>query len=304
MKRTAKTLVIVTIVAVGIGGALTVFARGHRDMGQRGSRPERFQSREDQMSRGHAWFQQLAADLNLSDEQKQQILTIVIKHRMNSRDVWQNALEDHQQLAELLLTQDFDEAQVRQMYQEQAAEREKQREDMFVERAKMLADIKAVLTPEQVEMLEQKGMDMFQNWLDKPGKRAEPEEGVRGRGRLPRLTAELNLSEEQQQQLITIFSQYQANRMNAWQNFVDTSQELADMLLTEDFDEQHVRDFYQQRAAEREDIFVERAKMLTEMTSVLTPDQKETLKQEGIDWFGMPPAPGAPGHRPMGHGGF
>ena len=63
-----------------------------------------------------------------------------------------------------LLTGEFDEAKVREAYQkmeaEREAEREKMREDRFVEHVKLMNAINAVLTPEQVEITQEK-IDKF-----------------------------------------------------------------------------------------------------------------------------------------------
>ena len=53
----------------------------------------------------------------------------------------------------------------------------------------------------------------------------------------------------------------------------------------EDFDEAKVREIFQKGISQREDAFVEHAKMVTEMKTVLTPDQVETLQQKGTEFF-------------------
>jgi Spy/CpxP family protein refolding chaperone len=73
------------------------------------------------------------------------------------------------------LTEDFDEAKVRQTFRDSEA----QREEFIVSHAKMLAEMKAVLNPDQLQLLQQKvpallasiqdrihtGRSMMDNWL-------------------------------------------------------------------------------------------------------------------------------------------
>ena len=104
-------------------------------------------------------FQQLAQELNLSEAQKQELFAIFMKHRETRGPMIEGFVETGKEVATLLLNEDFDETKVRELFQKGVS----QREDAFVEHAKMFAEMKAVLTPEQVEMLQQKGTEFFEN---------------------------------------------------------------------------------------------------------------------------------------------
>ena len=102
-------------------------------------------------------------DLQLSEEQQQKISTIVENHRDSDPKKVQNFLDMHAAMAEILQQEEFNEQQVRELFQQQTS----QWEERFVERAKMLAEIKTVLTPEQINTFQEKGahvIDMIDHW--------------------------------------------------------------------------------------------------------------------------------------------
>ena len=113
--------------------------------------------------------EKLAAELQLTTEQKQEIAAIVAKYQVASKDKREAFQKARSELMQKMLTEDLDEAAIRAEYQKIAAEREKLREERFVEGAKMLSAIKAVLTEDQLKMLQEKSADWFQNkrWYDK-----------------------------------------------------------------------------------------------------------------------------------------
>ncbi len=113
--------------------------------------------------------EKLAAELKLTTEQKQEIAAIVAKYRVASREKRETFRKTRSELMQKMLTENLDEAAIRAEYQKIAAEREKLMEERFVERAKMLSEIKAVLTEDQIKMLQGKSADWFQNkrWYDK-----------------------------------------------------------------------------------------------------------------------------------------
>jgi Spy/CpxP family protein refolding chaperone len=95
---------------------------------------------------------QLVQDLNLSDAQKQQLFSIFLKYRGDRRTVADSFLQKGTEAVNRLLTEEFDEAKIRQTFKDSEA----QREEFFVSRAKMLAEMKAVLNPDQLQLLQQK----------------------------------------------------------------------------------------------------------------------------------------------------
>lgn len=318
MKKTMKNLLVISMVTLGLSATGTAFAKGPRQM--RG---------EDMGQRGGG-LRQLAGELNLTAEQKQQIMTIVTKFRLDRMGDRQDFQPPYQEMIETLLNEDFDEAKVREMVQQQMAEREQEREDRFVERAKMISEIKAVLTPEQLEQAKELGTDFFQggrrdaqtpdaqqdargkghrqergekrgqaqNKQDKqgnlPGKgqNGDRRGGFAQGGGLPfMMLADLDLSEEQKQQAAEIFAASQVKRLELRQEFQASGKPLMDTLLNEEFDEQKIRELYQQQvnagqnpAQLLEERIVGQAKMLAELKAMLTPEQLDTLKKNVADW--------------------
>lgn len=114
-------------------------------------------------------LEKLTEELNLTIEQEQEIAAIVAKYQVASKDKRETIWEARNELMQKILTEDLDETAIRAEYQKIAAESEKLREDRFVESAKMLSDIKAVLAEDQIKLLQEKSADWFQN-KSKPGK--------------------------------------------------------------------------------------------------------------------------------------
>jgi Spy/CpxP family protein refolding chaperone len=98
-------------------------------------------------------------DLNLSDAQKEKVQAIITKYRDQREDT---ADELHKTMRETMFdaifAEEFDEAKVRKAFQESSTTRE----EMVVQKAKMIAEIKTVLDPEQVELLKERKTQMME----------------------------------------------------------------------------------------------------------------------------------------------
>jgi Spy/CpxP family protein refolding chaperone len=91
-------------------------------------------------------------DLNLSDAQQESITNIINQYQ-NQRETLRNSMiEARKSLRVVLQAEHFNEEDARTAFREVSAVRE----DMFVLRAKMMAEIRAVLTPEQLELLKER----------------------------------------------------------------------------------------------------------------------------------------------------
>jgi Spy/CpxP family protein refolding chaperone len=102
----------------------------------------------------------LFMDLNLSDAQKDQVQAIITKYR----DQRENTADElHQTMRETMFntifTEEFDEEKVRQAFKESS----EAREEMVVQKAKMIAEIKTILDSEQVELLKERKTQMMEN---------------------------------------------------------------------------------------------------------------------------------------------
>lgn len=121
-----------------------------KDMGMRSEMFGRMMQRRGE-------FQQLLAEVNLSSEQHRQLSAIFLKYRENRRNALEKLPSNREQMMTMWLNDDFDEAKVRQMYRDTTP----QFEDFVVERAKMLYEMKAVLTPEQLAVLKEKSPQLL-----------------------------------------------------------------------------------------------------------------------------------------------
>jgi len=87
--------------------------------------------------------------LDLSDDQKLAVSDILKKYAGDLDKARESMQAGRQRMAALVLTDEFDEAAIRQAFQETSADME----EAVVLRAKIFAEIKAVLTAEQLEQL-------------------------------------------------------------------------------------------------------------------------------------------------------
>ena len=203
-----KMLQVLTGVLVGavlIGSVATVFASDARkgdNEGKRGRRQGRMMEQDGErrpdgerglngmrgpgMMTPENILERLQKDLNLTDEQAAKVKPIVASSMEKARDarknMAQNFLDTHKEVLNLVLSGEMTEQKARELFQQGKTNREQMREqireEMFVERAKMLIEIKNILTPEQVELLKQKSAEFFTHateLLDKG-----PEEGPEG----------------------------------------------------------------------------------------------------------------------------
>lgn len=161
--KAPKMLSLILIFAVGFNmvGGIQAEARGsrHKKSDYRGKWST---SCKREMMADHM-LKKLADELTLTTEQKQEIAAIVAKYQVASQDRKEALRKARSALMEKILTEELDETSIRAEYQKIAAESKKLREERFVEIAKILSEIKAVLTEEQLKVLQEKGTDWFQH---------------------------------------------------------------------------------------------------------------------------------------------
>ena len=90
---------------------------------------------------------------------------------------------------------------------------------------------------------------------------------------------ELKLSDAQQVEMMNIINKYQPEREGLRDRMMEARRNLRAVLHAEPFNEAEARKALREASAMREEIFVLRAKMMTEMRAVLTPEQKELIKE-------------------------
>jgi Spy/CpxP family protein refolding chaperone len=91
-------------------------------------------------------------DLNLSDTQQESITNIINQYQDQRETFWNSMVEARKNLRVVLQAEQFNEEDARKAYREASTVRE----DMFVLRAKMMAELRAVLAPEQLELLKER----------------------------------------------------------------------------------------------------------------------------------------------------
>jgi Spy/CpxP family protein refolding chaperone len=90
---------------------------------------------------------------------------------------------------------------------------------------------------------------------------------------------ELNLSEAQQGEMMNIINKYQPEKEGLRNRMMEVRRNLRAVLRAESFNEGEARKAFREASATREEMFVLRAKIMTELRAVLTPEQKELIKE-------------------------
>ena len=91
---------------------------------------------------------------------------------------------------------------------------------------------------------------------------------------------ELKLTEDQQAQLINIINKYEDQTGDLRSRMMEARKRVAAVLKAEPFNEEDARKAFQEASEVRENLFVLKAKMMSEMKVVLSPEQLQRL-QEG-----------------------
>jgi protein CpxP len=99
-------------------------------------------------------------NLNLSDTQKDQMQAIITNHQ----DQMENTVAELRQtmretMFNAIFAEEFNEEKIRAAFRETSPARE----EMVVQKAKMIAEIKTILDPEQLELLKERKTQMMEN---------------------------------------------------------------------------------------------------------------------------------------------
>lgn len=101
----------------------------------------------------------LFMDLNLSDAQKNQVQAIITKYRDQRKDMRDEVRQTMRDtMFDAIFAEEFKEENVREAFRKSS----EAREDMVVQKAKMIAEIKTILDPEQVELLKERKTQMME----------------------------------------------------------------------------------------------------------------------------------------------
>jgi Spy/CpxP family protein refolding chaperone len=134
------------LTAVAVGGTIVsgnAWADHSGDRGGRCACSERDGGWKEHGHRGH----RLAKALGLSKEQTEQVKAIFLKHRDGITPLRKEMLSERRELRNLIQSDKPDEAAIREQVKKIAATGG----DLAVRRAKMVQEVRAVLTPEQIQ---------------------------------------------------------------------------------------------------------------------------------------------------------
>jgi Spy/CpxP family protein refolding chaperone len=91
-------------------------------------------------------------ELKLSDSQEAELLDIITKYQNDRKEVMDSLKAAGKKLSTIVHAEEFNEEDVRKAFREASS----LREELFVSRAKMMAEIKTVLNPEQIALLKER----------------------------------------------------------------------------------------------------------------------------------------------------
>lgn len=118
----------------------------------------------------------LATELQLSDDQKTQIQSLLTNHRETIRPLYQQLREKRTALQEVTRSETFDEAQVQSLAQELAT----LEVEIMVNHARITHAALAVLTPEQRMRLDElckQRRQQIMEWRERHLKKSDPQQG-------------------------------------------------------------------------------------------------------------------------------
>lgn len=155
MKPATKILTTFTVTTLIIGGALAYKAHGA------GGPP---------FPRGHGLWAERLAELGVTEEQKARVREILRKHQPTAQPLIRQFVQERRALRDLIHASPVDEAAIRK----QTATVADIGADLAVLRAQVAADLRGVLTPEQVEQLHELKEDIdarIDSFLDRISRR-------------------------------------------------------------------------------------------------------------------------------------
>ena len=135
MKRIVSVSVVVLVMAAGM--VLSSEATAGKGMLKGGE--------------GAFYFKDCLERLNLTDDQKREIVTILDGHRDERRSLRNRFIEARENLQKVMLRDDVTEGDIREAWRKVASVRE----DMLLMRAKIHREIGKILTPRQREQIRQ-----------------------------------------------------------------------------------------------------------------------------------------------------
>lgn len=90
---------------------------------------------------------------------------------------------------------------------------------------------------------------------------------------------QLNLTDTQQTKLKAIFESYRPEHEELMNSLREARENLRNVMESGGFNEKKVREAYQKMSSVKEDLLVLMGKLISDVGSVLNPDQKEQIKQ-------------------------
>ncbi len=90
---------------------------------------------------------------------------------------------------------------------------------------------------------------------------------------------QLNLTDTQETKLRAIFETYRPEHEKLMNSLREAGKNLRNVMESGSFNEKKVREACQKMSSVKEDLLVLKAKLISEVQSVLNPDQKEQIKQ-------------------------
>jgi Spy/CpxP family protein refolding chaperone len=111
-------------------------------------------------------------ELKLSENQRAQLINIISKYGEQTEGFRNRAIEARKNLWRVMKAAEFNEENARKAFREESAVRE----DMFVLRAKMISEMKSLLNPEQLQLLQERKAQRYEKIKNFGARPENPEE--------------------------------------------------------------------------------------------------------------------------------
>jgi Spy/CpxP family protein refolding chaperone len=90
---------------------------------------------------------------------------------------------------------------------------------------------------------------------------------------------QLNLSDSQESKILSIIEKYENERVTLKRRLREARETFTTLLQNETFSEDEVRSAFQRSASIKEELLVSRLKMMAEIRTVLTPEQRQMFQE-------------------------
>jgi len=287
MKKLLATLLTVSVLAVLVLGTAAVAQRGYgRGMGKSQDMRACNGAQMIHMGQHEAMYmmriRSVLHQLNLTDEQRNKIHNVLLKHRKNFRANFTSSISNREELWKAMHTENPSTQAIAK-----AMEPMKTRQLTAArEAAKMWSEIMPILTPEQRAKAPEiiSNIDFSQMQKRFKGNKMRGNRGRRRCGlgmKKNRMDSgfgyRLGLTNEQRDKIRTIFSNHKSTLQNFAASRAEAIKGLLAAVCATEYNEDAINKAVDKLFSTQQQAVIERAKIFSEIYPILTPEQREKI---------------------------